>query len=78
MKHMKAKIDLHGATPHVLRHTYLTTAAGENIDAKTLQGMAGHADHQITMNTYVHQKDENLAKAGQMMDALLGDYAKAG
>ena len=78
MKHMNKKIDLHGATPHVLRHTYLTTAAGKDIDSKTLQGMAGHADYQITMNTYVHTKDENLAKAGQMMDALLGDYAKAG
>ena len=77
-KHANMKIDLHGATPHVLRHTFLTTAAAENIDPKTLQGMAGHADHQITMNTYVHKKDENLAKAGQMMDALLGDYAKAG
>jgi len=54
------------------------TAASENIDSKTLQGMAGHADHQITMNTYVHTKDKNLAKAGQMMDALLGNYAKAG
>ena len=72
------KIDLHGATPHVLRHTYLTTAAGENIDPKTLQSMAGHADHQVTMNVYVHAKKENVARAGQMMDELLGNYAKAG
>lgn len=42
---IRKKVDLHGATPHVLRHTYLTTAAGENIDPKTLQSMAGHADH---------------------------------
>lgn len=72
------KIDLHGATPHVLRHTYLTMAAGENIDPKTLQSMAGHADHQVTMNVYVHPKQENVAKAGQMMDTLLGNYAKVG
>jgi len=78
MKRIEKKINLYGATPHVLRHTYLTTAAGENIDPKTLQSMAGHADHQITMNTYVHKKNENVAKAGQMMDALLGSYAKAG
>ena len=75
---IKRKVDLHGATPHVLRHTYLTTAAGENIDPKTLQSMAGHADHQVTMNVYVHPKKENVAKAGQMMDALLGSYAEAG
>lgn len=77
-EHIKKKIDLHGATPHVLRHTYLTTAAGENIDPKTLQSMAGHADHQVTMNVYVHPKQENVAKAGQMMDTLLGNYAKVG
>ena len=74
---IRKKVDLHGATPHVFRHTYLTTAAGENIDPKTLQSMAGHADHQVTMNVYVHPKKENVAKAGQMMDALLGSYADA-
>jgi len=74
---IRRKVDLHGATPHVLRHTYLTTAAGENIDPKTLQSMAGHADHQVTMNVYVHPKKENVARAGQMMDALLGSYADA-
>ena len=51
---------------------------GENIDPKTLQNMAGHADHQVTMNVYVHAKKENVARAGQMMDELLGNYAKAG
>ena len=75
---IRKKVDLHGATPHVFRHTYLTAAAGENIDPKTLQSMAGHADHQVTMNVYVHPKKENVAKAGQMMDALLGSYAEAG
>ena len=67
--------DLHGATPHVLRHTYLTTAAGENIDSKTLQSMAGHANHQMRMNIYVHAKKENVARARQTMDELLGNYA---
>ena len=75
---IRKKVDLHGATPHILRHTYLTTAAGENIDPKTLQSKAGHADHQVTMNVYVHAKKENVARAGQMMDELLGNYAKAG
>ena len=40
--------------------------------------MAGHEDYQVTMNVYVHPKKENVAKAGQMMDELLGNYAKAG
>lgn len=77
MKHIEKKIDLHDATPHVLRHTYLTMAAGENIDSKTLQSMAGHGSYDMTMDTYVHPKKENVAKAGQMMDALFGSYAEA-
>lgn len=40
--------------------------------------MTGHADHQVTMNVYVHAKKENVARAGKMMDKLLGNYAKAG
>ncbi len=75
MKHIKKKIDLHGATPHVFRHSYLTIAGGENIDLKTLQAMAGHADSQTTSNTYMHVIPEKMKAAGQMMDKLLGDYA---
>lgn len=51
-------IDLHGATPHVFRHTYLTLAAGTGLDAKTLQTIAGHADIQTTMNRYVHSQPD--------------------
>ena len=47
----------------LLVYTYLTTAAGENIDPKTLQSMSGHADHQMTMNVYAHAKKENVARA---------------
>ncbi len=75
MKHIRAEIDLHGATAHVLRHTYLTTLAGAGADVKTLQAVAGHADIQMTMNTYVHPKVENLQRAGEMMDSILHGYA---
>ena len=71
MKHMKARIDLHGVMPHVIRRAYLTMAAGENIDPETLQSMAAHVTHDMTMNTYVHPKNENITKACQMMDVLL-------
>ena len=77
MKHIEKKIDLHNTTAHVLRHTFLTMAAGENIDSKTLQSMEGHGSYDMTMDTYVHPKKENVAKAGQMMDALFGSYAEA-
>ena len=31
-------IDMHGATPQLFRHSYLTYAAGETTDYKTVQG----------------------------------------
>lgn len=58
-----------------MRHTYLTTLAGAGADVKTLQAVAGHADSQMTMNTYVHPKVENLQRAGEMMDSILHGYA---
>lgn len=42
-------IDLHGATPHVFRHTYLSIAVAAGIDHKTVQVIAGHADIETTL-----------------------------
>ena len=39
MRRLKKRVNLHGATAHVLRHTYLTMLAGEGVDIKTLQTM---------------------------------------
>lgn len=58
-----------------MRHTYLTTLAGAGADVKTLQAVAGYADSQMTMNTYIHPKVENLQRAGEMMDSILHGYA---
>lgn len=40
---IKKAIDLHGATAHVFRHSYLTYMAGETTGMKTLQIIAGHS-----------------------------------
>ena len=56
-------ITLHGATPHIFRHTFLTLSASSGIDFKTLQALAGHSDIQITMNRYVHTQKDNIIKA---------------
>lgn len=61
------QIDLHGATAHVFRHTFLTILASTGIDVKTIQAIAGHGDIQITMNRYVHPVNENIQKAGALM-----------
>lgn len=76
IRHIKKVVDLHGATAHVLRHTYITTAEATNeVGLKTLQSIAGHGNSQTTMNIYVHPKQENLKAAGELMDNLLNEYA---
>lgn len=56
-------IDMHGATPHILRHTFATELIASGADPKTVQAMMGHADFSFTMNTYVHKTNENMHKA---------------
>ena len=63
------KIDLHGATAHVFRHTYITMAAA-HVDIKTLQSIAGHADISTTMNRYAHGREDKIIEAGQMLGSM--------
>lgn len=68
---IKKAIDLHGATAHVFRHSYLTLAAGTGLDVKTLQTIAGHADIQTTMDRCVHSQPEKIMEAGKRIESLL-------
>ena len=65
------KIDLHGATAHALRHTYLTLANNGGIDPKSLQALAGHSSCSFTMNQYVHAQDDQLLKVGEKISQFL-------
>ena len=67
-KRIKSTINVHEATPHIFRHTYLTILAGLNVDVKTLQSIAGHSDIQITMNRYVHKRTEGILEAGEVFE----------
>lgn len=60
MKRINSKIDLHGATAHVLRHSYLTYAVGETTDFKTVQGISGHADLSTLINRYAHPQEDKV------------------
>lgn len=53
------KIDLHGATAHVFRHTF-DTMIQQCTDIKTLQSIMGHADIHTTMNRYTHPIAANI------------------
>ena len=70
MKRVQNTIDLHGATPHILRHTYLTYLAATGLDVKTLQAIAGHSDIRTTMNRYAHPQKENVIRAGALVDKM--------
>lgn len=70
---IKKAVDLHGATAHVFRHSYLTYAAGESSDIKSLQKIAGHSDIRMTMNRYVHAQPEKVkAVSSKVHDLLAG------
>lgn len=71
MKRIRKTVDLHGATAHVFRHSYLTYMAGEATDLKTLQAIAGHSTIDMTMNRYVHAQPEKIIDAGKKMHSLL-------
>lgn len=60
MKRINDKIDMHGATAHTLRHSYLTYAVGETNDFKTIQGISGHADLGTLINRYAHPQEDKV------------------
>ncbi len=66
------KINLYGATPHVFRHSYITTLAKANIDLKTIQRISGHASITTTLNIYAHSREEDIRAAGAKVGKLLG------
>lgn len=69
IKRIKKTIGLHGATAHVMRHSYLIYLAGMGTDGKNVQTIAGHSTITMTMNNYVHVQPEK--EAGNKMHALL-------
>lgn len=63
------KINIYGATPHVFRHTYLSMLAASNVDPKTIQVLAGHADFSFTFNKYIDGNKTNLQDAGTQLSS---------
>lgn len=68
---IRKKIDLHGATAHVLRHTFATISS-EYLDPKTLQRIMGHSKLDITMNRYAHAQERLVEAAGKKLTGMYG------
>ena len=65
------KIDLHGASPHIFRHSYATMLNDAGVPIKTIQGIIGHADLQTTANRYIHGREEKKQEAVLSVSRLL-------
>ena len=71
-RHIEKKVKLFGATPHIFRHSYITTLAKANVDLKTIQRISGHANISTTLNIYTHTREEEIQEAGDKIGKLLG------
>lgn len=71
MERIKGIVDLHGATAHIFRHSFLTLLSNAGIEPKTIQAIGGHADIQTTMNRYVHSQQNQIRNAGKTMGKIL-------
>lgn len=69
-KRINKVIDLKSVTSHTFRHSYLTYAAGETPDLKTLQALAGHSTTQMTMDHYFRVQPEKPKELGNRMHNL--------
>ena len=64
-------IDLHGATPHVFRHTMGTLLNDVGADVKTIQSVLGQRDFKTTADRYVHSRNERKQEAALKVSCLL-------
>lgn len=67
---LKAKVPR--ITPKGLRHTAQSVGRVVVGDDKVMQERLGHADIEVTLNTYTHTVSEQHRKAGERLDAVFG------
>jgi integrase len=68
MDDLIVKAGLSRITPKGLRHTAQSVGQVVVGDDKVMQERLGHADIEITLNTYAHVASEQHRRAGQQLD----------
>ncbi|MBR3494141.1 MAG: site-specific integrase [Clostridia bacterium] len=71
MNRISSTINLHGATLHCLRHTFVTEAIASGMDIKSIATIAGHASTKMTFDRYAHPQKEQIFRACSSMDSYL-------
>lgn len=62
------QIDLHGATPHIFRHTFSTICNNAGVDIRSIKTILGHSTTDITVGRYTHSYDSQLLEAGRLIN----------
>ena len=65
----KRAINVHGMTPCIGRHTYLTALNRVGAGRKAIQAIAGHEDGCMALRTYIHCNETPVSNAGKAMEA---------
>ena len=55
------KEELPSVTPHVARHTFCSNMVSAGMSPKRLQVIMGHASVEVTLDTYTHVEDDDVA-----------------
>lgn len=66
-------IDMHGATPHVFRHSFATMLYDTGTDIKTIQSIMGQSDYKTTADRYCHPRDDRKRIAVNSVNAMLSE-----
>ena len=64
-------IDMHGATPHVFRHSFATMLYDAGADIKTIQSIMGQSDYKTTADRYCHPREDRKHTAANAVNAML-------
>lgn len=71
LRNLEKKIDMIGATPHVIRHRYISALAETGVDLKTIQQISGHFNVTTTIGIYAHTCVDQVKETGEKVGRLL-------
>jgi integrase len=62
------QVDIESTGMHTLRHTFASRLFAKGADVKEVSELLGHANVQITYDTYIHLIPEHKAKVISLLD----------